>query len=115
MKFFRARPAQDTGSARFRPDADLFSVTSYGALASDRNCAFTDCSRECMQRGAQIAGPSPHHRVLACPPPAQVRKSRVQKERATPRIARTFPLSQIVEAHRYMESNEHIGKIVVTV
>jgi NADPH:quinone reductase-like Zn-dependent oxidoreductase len=30
-----------------------------------------------------------------------------------PRIARTFPLSQIVEAHRYMESNEQIGKVVV--
>jgi len=32
-----------------------------------------------------------------------------------PVIARTFPLSDIVEAHRYMESNEQIGKIVVTV
>jgi NADPH:quinone reductase-like Zn-dependent oxidoreductase len=32
-----------------------------------------------------------------------------------PRIAKKFPLEQIVEAHRYMESNEHIGKIVVTV
>jgi NADPH:quinone reductase-like Zn-dependent oxidoreductase len=33
----------------------------------------------------------------------------------TPRIDKTFPLSQIVEAHRYMESNAQIGKIVVTV
>ena len=32
-----------------------------------------------------------------------------------PRIDRVFPLDQIVEAHRYMESNEQIGKIVVTV
>jgi len=32
-----------------------------------------------------------------------------------PRIDRVFPLSQIVEAHRYMESNQQIGKIVVTV
>jgi NADPH:quinone reductase-like Zn-dependent oxidoreductase len=32
-----------------------------------------------------------------------------------PRIDRVFPLSQIVEAHRYMESNEQIGKIVVKV
>jgi NADPH:quinone reductase-like Zn-dependent oxidoreductase len=31
-----------------------------------------------------------------------------------PRIDRVFPFSQIVEAHRYMESNEQIGKIVVT-
>ena len=32
-----------------------------------------------------------------------------------PRISRTFPLSEIVEAQRYMESNQQIGKIVVTV
>ncbi len=32
-----------------------------------------------------------------------------------PTIARTFPLSQIVEAHRYLESNAQIGKVVVTV
>ena len=33
----------------------------------------------------------------------------------TPVIARTFPLEQIVEAHRFLESNQQIGKIVVTV
>lgn len=32
-----------------------------------------------------------------------------------PRVDRTFPLEQIREAHRYMESNQQIGKIVVTV
>ena len=32
-----------------------------------------------------------------------------------PVIAKTFPFEQIAEAHRYMESNEQIGKIVVTV
>lgn len=32
-----------------------------------------------------------------------------------PEIARTFPLAQIAEAHRYMELNQHVGKIVVTV
>jgi len=32
-----------------------------------------------------------------------------------PIIAKTFPLDQIVEAHRYMESNQQFGKIVVTV
>lgn len=32
-----------------------------------------------------------------------------------PVISRTFPLAQIVEAHRYLESNQQIGKIVVTV
>ena len=33
----------------------------------------------------------------------------------TPIVAKTFPLDQIVEAHRYLESNEQFGKIVVTV
>jgi NADPH:quinone reductase-like Zn-dependent oxidoreductase len=32
-----------------------------------------------------------------------------------PIIARTFPFEQIVEAHRFLESNEQFGKIVVTV
>ena len=32
-----------------------------------------------------------------------------------PIISKTFPFNQIVEAHRYLESNEQLGKIVVTV
>ncbi len=32
-----------------------------------------------------------------------------------PIIAKTFPLAQIVDAHRYLESNQQLGKIVVTV
>ena len=32
-----------------------------------------------------------------------------------PIIARTFPFEEIVEAHKYLESNQQIGKIVVTV
>jgi NADPH:quinone reductase-like Zn-dependent oxidoreductase len=32
-----------------------------------------------------------------------------------PQIDKVFPLSEIVEAHRYMEKNAQIGKIVVTV
>jgi NADPH:quinone reductase-like Zn-dependent oxidoreductase len=32
-----------------------------------------------------------------------------------PVIAKSFPLDQIVAAHRYLESNQQIDKIVVTV
>jgi NADPH:quinone reductase-like Zn-dependent oxidoreductase len=32
-----------------------------------------------------------------------------------PLIAKTFPLNKIVEAHRFLESNQQIGKIIVTV
>jgi NADPH:quinone reductase-like Zn-dependent oxidoreductase len=31
-----------------------------------------------------------------------------------PVIAKTFRLDEIVEAHRYLESNQQLGKIVVT-
>ena len=32
-----------------------------------------------------------------------------------PVISKTFPLAQIADAHRYLESNQQLGKIVVTV
>jgi NADPH:quinone reductase len=32
-----------------------------------------------------------------------------------PLIARSFPLEEIVEAHRYLESNQQVGKVVVTI
>jgi NADPH:quinone reductase-like Zn-dependent oxidoreductase len=35
--------------------------------------------------------------------------------RLKPVIAKTFPLREIVEAHRYLESNQQLGKIVVTI
>ncbi len=40
---------------------------------------------------------------------------RLESGEFRPRIDRTFPLHEIVAAHRYMESNAQIGKIVVTV
>jgi NADPH:quinone reductase-like Zn-dependent oxidoreductase len=39
----------------------------------------------------------------------------LESGRLLPLIARTFELDQIVEAHRFLESNEQIGKIVVKV
>lgn len=35
--------------------------------------------------------------------------------RLRPIIAKTFPFEEIVEAHRYLESNQQFGKVVVTV
>jgi NADPH:quinone reductase-like Zn-dependent oxidoreductase len=40
---------------------------------------------------------------------------RLREGRFRPKIARTFPFAQIVEAYRYLESNAQVGKIVVTV
>ena len=39
----------------------------------------------------------------------------LKEGRLKPVISRTFTLDQIVEAHRYLESNQQIGKVVVTV
>jgi NADPH:quinone reductase-like Zn-dependent oxidoreductase len=40
---------------------------------------------------------------------------RLADGRFKPKIAKTFPFAQTVEAYRYLESNQQIGKIVITV
>ncbi len=35
--------------------------------------------------------------------------------RLKPVVAKTFPFAQIVDAHRYLESNQQVGKVIVTV
>ncbi len=40
---------------------------------------------------------------------------RLKDGRFKPKIAKTFPLAQVVEAYKYMESNEQVGKVVITV
>jgi len=35
--------------------------------------------------------------------------------RIKPQIYKTFPLAQAAEAHRVMESSQHVGKLVLTV
>lgn len=40
---------------------------------------------------------------------------RLADGRFVPKVAKTFPLAQTVEAYRYLESNQQIGKVVITV
>jgi NADPH:quinone reductase-like Zn-dependent oxidoreductase len=40
---------------------------------------------------------------------------RLADGRFVPKIAKTFPFEQVVEAYKYMESNQQIGKVVITV
>ncbi len=42
-------------------------------------------------------------------------RKHIEEDRFMPKIAKTFPLDQAVEAYQYMESNQQIGKIVITV
>ncbi len=40
---------------------------------------------------------------------------RLADGRFKPKIAKTFPFAQTVEAYKYLESNAHVGKVVITV
>jgi NADPH:quinone reductase-like Zn-dependent oxidoreductase len=40
---------------------------------------------------------------------------RLADGRFAPKIARTFPFAQTVEAYKYLESNQQVGKVVITV
>lgn len=40
---------------------------------------------------------------------------RLQDGRFHPQIAKTFPLAQSVDAYKYLESNQQVGKVVITV
>jgi NADPH:quinone reductase-like Zn-dependent oxidoreductase len=90
-------------------------IFEYGALAPEPTPfpLFTALSKALSVRGYTL------REIFADPQ----RKAKAEKyvfdhvEAGTfkPRIDRVFPLADIVEAHRYMESNEQIGKIVVKV
>ncbi|MEO1573618.1 MAG: zinc-dependent alcohol dehydrogenase family protein [Pseudomonadota bacterium] len=85
----------------------------YGALASDPT-PFP--IMEALGRGLSIRGytlfevtSKPEIMQKAC---ADI-TAHLEAGHYVPKVARTFPLSDIVDAHRYMESNAQIGKIVV--
>lgn len=42
-------------------------------------------------------------------------RDRLADGRLVPRIAKTFPFVQTVEAYTYLESNQQVGKVVITV
>ena len=90
-------------------------IFEYGALAPEPTPfpLFTALSKGPSIRGYTL------REVLSDPKLRPMAKQyvfdRVKAGNFKPRIDRVFPFAEIVEAHRYMESNEQIGKIVVTV
>jgi len=40
---------------------------------------------------------------------------RLADGRFVPKIAKTFPFEETVDAYRYLESNQQVGKVVITV
>jgi NADPH:quinone reductase-like Zn-dependent oxidoreductase len=90
-------------------------IFEYGALAPEPTPfpLFTALSKGLSVRGYTL------REVFAVPKlrakAEQYVFDHVQAGKFKPRIDRVFPFAKIVEAHRYMESNEQIGKIVVKV
>jgi NADPH:quinone reductase-like Zn-dependent oxidoreductase len=90
-------------------------IFEYGALATDPTPfpLFSVLSKHLTIKGYVV------FELLSDPAASPKAKQYVFNHLASgdfkPRIDKTFPLTQIVEAHRYLESNAQIGKIVVTV
>lgn len=89
-------------------------IFQYGALSTDPTPLplFTLLSKQLTIRGYILFELSTN--------PARLAKAKqfvmdgLASGKLKPIIAKTFPFEQIVEAHRYMESNQQIGKIVIT-
>jgi NADPH:quinone reductase-like Zn-dependent oxidoreductase len=74
---------------------------------------FTVLSKSLMLRGYLV------HEIVGDPLRLEAAKAFIlhglRSGSLRPVIAKTFPFEEIVEAHRFLESNEQFGKIVVTV
>jgi NADPH:quinone reductase-like Zn-dependent oxidoreductase len=102
----------ETLAAATAPSGILF---EYGALATEPTPypLFAALSKHLTIKGYTL------FEVLADPAGFAKAKQYVfdhlEKGDFKPKVDKTFPLSEIVKAHEYMESNAQIGKIVVTV
>jgi NADPH:quinone reductase-like Zn-dependent oxidoreductase len=90
-------------------------IFEYGALAPEPTPfpLFTALTKGLAVQGYTV-------REILCAPDQRAKAQQyvfdhIEAGHFKPRIDRVFPFAQIVEAHRYMESNQQIGKIVVTV
>lgn len=90
-------------------------IFQYGALAAEATPfpLFTALSKGLTIRGYTLFEVVGNPEVF--PKAKQYVFDHIAAGHFKPLIDKTFPLSQIAEAHRYMESNQQIGKIVVTV
>jgi len=74
--------------------------------------------RECMRRGLWMRGYSLmefRNNPGIISTARQYVYDRLRDRRFVPKIARTFPFAQSREAYEYLESNQQIGKVVITI
>jgi len=90
-------------------------LIEYGGLSPEPTPfpLFTVLSKALILRGYLV------HEIIGDPARFKAAKAFIleglESGALTPIIARTFPFEQIVEAHRFLESNQQFGKIVVTI
>lgn len=91
-------------------------IFEYGALSPDATTPFP--LFPALQKGLKVQG---YTLFEITRDPAKLEKAKqyiyngLDTGALKPILDRVFPLAQIVEAHRYMESNQQNGKIIVTV
>lgn len=90
------------------------SIFVYGGLASEPTPfpLFSTIAKYLSLRGYNL------HQLVAGPAFAAAKQYIVEQlaaKRFKPFVGKTFHFSNLADAHRYMESNQQIGKIVVTV
>ena len=85
-------------------------VFEYGGLSGEPTPFPT---MEALPRGLSIRGytmhEAPHEKAV------KYIFTRLADGRFLPKVARTFPFAQTVEAYRFLESNQQVGKVVITV
>lgn len=90
-------------------------LIEYGGLSPEPTPfpLFTVLSKSLTLRGYLV------HEIIGDPVRLEAAKTFIlkglQSGALEPVIARTFPFERIVEAHRFLESNDQFGKIVVTI
>jgi NADPH:quinone reductase-like Zn-dependent oxidoreductase len=90
-------------------------VFEYGALAAE---ATPFPLMQTLGKGLSVRGYTLMEVTLNAASAAVAKKyvfDRLADGRFVPKIARTFPFAEVVEAYRYLESNQQVGKIVITV
>jgi hypothetical protein len=67
-----------------------------------------------MAHGPRRRAYGDHGRSGASGTGQEIRQRRPGRRQSKPVVAGTFPPEEIVEARRFLESNQQVGKIVVT-
>ena len=95
-------------------DLDRVGVDGRGKVDGDRSEVLDDLRIDEQPVADGRPGNQPPASIEEVAAAVAFLSARLASGALVPVIAKTFPLQEIAEAHRFMESNQQIGKIVVT-